>query len=86
EQRKPLNAGEFYNKLVEYMFKNQEKIIFDNKIEIIPVIKTQIANQATINKDYEQNYLEYKKNQNKLYNANIDKFTSKLEQILKAKK
>lgn len=68
------------------MFKNQEKIIFDNKIEIIPVIKTQIANQATINKDYEQNYLEYKKNQNKLYNANIDKFTSKLEQILKAKK
>ncbi|EPV9174586.1 hypothetical protein ACWAVI_002136, partial [Campylobacter coli] len=67
EQRKPLNAGEFYNKLVEYMFKNQEKIIFDNKIEISPVIKTQIANQATINKDYEQNYLEYKKNQNKLY-------------------
>ncbi|EKH5095988.1 hypothetical protein O5F82_001918, partial [Campylobacter coli] len=51
-----------------------------------PVIKTQITNQATINKDYEQNYLEYKENQNKLYNANIDKFTSKLEQILKAKK
>lgn len=86
EQRKPLNVGEFYNKLVEYMFKNQDKIIFDNKIEISPVIKTQIPSQTKINKDYEQNYLEYKKNQNKLYNANIDKFTSKLEQILKAKK
>ncbi|MBX1864975.1 hypothetical protein I9E09_08750 [Campylobacter jejuni] len=86
EQRKPLNVGEFYNKLVEYMFKNQDKIIFDNKIEISPVIKTQIPSQTKINKDYEQNYLEYKKNQDKLYNANIDKFTSKLEQILKAKK
>ncbi|MGD1150027.1 hypothetical protein [Campylobacter jejuni] len=86
EQRKPLNVGEFYNKLVEYMFKNQDKIIFDNKIEISPVIKTQIPSQTKINKDYEQSYLEYKKNQNKLYNANIDKFTSKLEQILKAKK
>ena len=69
------------------MFKNQDKIIFDNKIEISSVIKIQIPSQTKINKDYEQNYLEYKKNQeNKLYNANIDKFTSKLEQILKAKK
>lgn len=43
------------------MFKNQDKIIFDNKIEISPVTKTQIPSQTKINKDYEQNYLEYKK-------------------------
>lgn len=28
------------------MFKNQDKIIFDNKIEISPVIKTQIPSQT----------------------------------------
>ncbi|EPA4155472.1 hypothetical protein ACQ3VO_001796, partial [Campylobacter jejuni] len=56
-----LNAGEFYNKLVEYMFKNQDKIIFDNKIEISPVIKTQIPSQTKINKDYEQKLFRIQK-------------------------
>ncbi|EAJ8179724.1 hypothetical protein ACMT26_001388 [Campylobacter jejuni] len=80
EQKRPLAAGVFYNKLIEYMFENQDRIIYDNQIKIAPVAKTPIATQAI--KDYEQNYLEYKQKQNELYNANKDKFISRLKQRL----
>ncbi len=33
EQRKPLNVGEFYNKLVEYMFKTKIKLFLIIKLK-----------------------------------------------------
>lgn len=83
EQKRPLDAGQFYNVLVGYMFKNQDKIIYDNQV-IIPTIKAKTIVEP-LKENYEKSYLEYKQKQNKLYKANVDRYILKLEQVMKAK-
>lgn len=82
ENKQALKNDYFYEALINYIFTNQNKIIYNNKIKLeLPSLKTQDFN----NLDYESSYLKYKKEQNKLISANIDKFTQKLESTLKDK-
>lgn len=88
ENNEPLKAGVFYNALVNHMFKNQGKIVHNNQIALELPHKKPLTKPIAkaLECDYTQSYLEYKKKQRQLYEANLDRFLDKVKQAVEIKK